>query len=622
MIRHALHGLLNTVILLVLLIVGAAILVQTGPGKRFLASQLSSRLSTPEAGIEITGIQGWIPIDMQIERLQLSDRDGVWLDAADLALDWSPTALFSGRMQIDAVRAKHVHITRPPVDSVKEEPTDEPFRLPPLPTSLPPVTVTELSVKAIDLDAPVLGEAASFQLDGSLTAADDGRHVDLTLDLERVDQGTAFLTLISTVSLDPAMLAIDLDASETGDLLERLTGRADAGDLNLVLTGQGPLDDWSGRLNAHADGLGTAEADLFLALARQPQLRMQSAIRPVTDVLPADIDVVIGESLNLNLAITQTKAQAIDVERLDIEAERLGIKASGKVDFDQGDMTLDAALDAPALQAFSDRIGVELTGEAGATLKIDGTIEEPSGVVDVRGHGLAADGIEIADFETTINLAATAPLSNEHAAFDITSSGSAKGLAIPDTPLPDDKIAWTADLILPSDGAITLRQSTIETAGAVLRTEGTIDPNTLISDLDLQLSTEALRRLVAPYGQDIDGHASIDAAVQTTESANTINIDLKAALSRLAGLPDGATELVGDKLDVDASVELAELRHLKLSDILLKGANASANGWVDLDLESRDVASNVEATLPRLAELASLVDQPIEGALDISATIG
>ncbi|MGI9452076.1 MAG: translocation/assembly module TamB domain-containing protein, partial [Geminicoccaceae bacterium] len=42
----------------------------------------------------------------------------------------------------------------------------------------------------------------------------------------------------------------------------------------------------------------------------------------------------------------------------------------------------------------------------------------------------------------------------------------------------------------------------------------------------------------------------------------------------------------------------------------------------DLDLESRDVASNVEATLPRLAELASLVDQPIEGALDISATIG
>ena len=622
MIRHALHGLLNTFILLVLLIVGVAIFVQTGPGKRFLASQLSSQLSTPDAGIEIAGIQGWIPIDMQIERLRLSDRDGVWLDVSDLALDWSPKALFGGRVQIDAARAKRVHVIRSPVGSVEEEPTDEPFRLPPLPTSLPPVTVTELAVGAIDLDAPVLGEAASFKLDGGLTAADDGRHVDLTLDLERLDQSTAFLTLTSTISLDPAMLAIDLDAGETGGLLERLTGRADAGDLDIVLTGRGPFDDWSGRLKAQADGLGTAEADLSLAMAPQPKLGLQAVVRPLTHVLPADIDDVIGDSLDLGLAITQTKAQAIDVERLAIEADKLGLKASGKIDFDHGDLLLNAALDAPALQAFSDIAGVALGGEAGATLKIDGTIDEPRGKVDIRGRGLGADGIEIADFETTINLVTTAPLGAEHPAFDIRSSGSAKGLAVPDTPLPDDKVAWTANLALPSEGAITIRQLIIETAGAALRADGTIDPGTLISDLDLRFQTETLGHLTAPYGQDIDGQASIEAVVQTTDGAKTVDIDLNAALNRLAGLPDGAKELLGGKLDLDATVALTEFRHLKLGDISLEGANVTANGRADLDLETREVDSDVEVALPRLAELAPLIEQPIEGALDLNAIIG
>ncbi|MGI9493715.1 MAG: translocation/assembly module TamB domain-containing protein, partial [Geminicoccaceae bacterium] len=610
---------------LVLLIVGAAIFVQTGPGKRFLASQLSSRLSTPNAGIEITGIQGRVPIDMQVARLQLSDPEGVWLDATELALDWSPIALLSGRMRIDTVLAKRIHVGRLPDNSEEdeeEEPNNEPFRLPPLPTSLPQVTVTKLLVEEIDLDAPVLGEAASFKLNGSLTAADDGRHADLTLDLERMDQGTAFLTMISTISLDPTMLAIDIDASETGGLLAQLTGRAEAGDLDIVLTGQGPIDNWSGRLEARADGLGTANADLFLALVEQPQLRMEAVLRPVIEALPAEIDEIIGESLGLNLAITQTEAQAIDVGRLDIEADKLGVKANGKVDFDRGDLILNAALDAPALQAFSDMTGVALTGKAGATLKIDGTIEEPRGVVDLRGHGLGADGIEIADFETSINLTTTIPLSAEHAAFDVRSSGSAKGFAIPDTPLPDDRVAWTADLVVPSEGVITLRHSTIETADAVLETQGTIDPNSLISDLDLKLNAKTLGRLTAPYGQNIDGQASINAALKTTDSAKTINIDLRAALTQLAGLPEGATELVGDKLDVDAVVKLDEFRRLKLSDVLLNGSNATAKGGFDLDLESREMAGDVAASLPHLAELASLIEQPIEGALDLDATIG
>ena len=628
MIRHALHGLLNTVILLVLLVLVVAILVQTGPGKRFLASQLSSSLSTPEAGIEITGIRGWIPIDMQIDRLQLFDRRGLWLDATGLALDWSPKALFNGRLQIDALEADHIAVARLPDESDEiEEPSDEPFRLPPLPTSLPPLTVAELSVNAIDLDAPVLGEAASFELDGSLTASDDGRQVDLAIDLRRLDQATAYLTLTSTVSLDPAMLAIDLDASENGNLLEELTGRVDAGDLDLVLTGEGPLDNWSGQVSAKADGLGTADANLFLALIDQPELRLQAAVRPKDSVLPADYKALIGEGLDLSLAVTQTRAQAINVERFDIEADQLGMRAKGSVDFDQGDLDVNAALDVPALQIFNDITGVALTGEAGATLTIEGSVQEPRGVVALRGRGLSADGVEVSDLETTMNLVTTAPLGADHAALDLKGTGSARGLAVPDTPLPNDALAWTTDLLLPLDGgAITLRLVTLKTADTLLWTDGSIDPGTLASELDLQLSTETLRRLIAPYSAPddhlIDGKVSIQASIQTSDQAETLSIDLQAAANELTGFPDGAKELIGDKLDVKAVVRLGDHRDLTLSDLLLDGENATITGNAALDLKSRDLAVEASAILPRLSELASSIQRPLDGALYLDATVG
>ena len=136
MIRHALRGLLNTGILLAILLVALIAFVQTAPGKRMLAAELSSFLSTAESTIEIEGLQGWLPIDMRLDRLRLADQDGVWLEATDIVADWSPTSLFKGRIQIDRLRADQIRLARIPEGSEDlEEPSEEPFKLPELPTS-------------------------------------------------------------------------------------------------------------------------------------------------------------------------------------------------------------------------------------------------------------------------------------------------------------------------------------------------------------------------------------------------------------------------------------------------------------------------------------------------------
>ena len=62
-----------------LLIAGVLGLAQTGFGKRMIAEQLGGLLSTPEMTIEISGLQGIVPIDMRIGRVTAADPAGVWL---------------------------------------------------------------------------------------------------------------------------------------------------------------------------------------------------------------------------------------------------------------------------------------------------------------------------------------------------------------------------------------------------------------------------------------------------------------------------------------------------------------------------------------------------------------
>ena len=301
--------------------------------------------------------------------------------------------------------------------------------------------------------------------------------------------------------------------------------------------------------------------------------------------------------------------------------DQLGIEASGRVDFDRDELAVSAALDAPDLGAFDRIAKTALAGEAGLTLDIDGAIMEPAGTARLRGSGLLIDSITLADLDTTLDFEATHPLDQDRAGFRLGSKGEALGIIVPETTLPDEAVDWTADLLLPLEGMITIEQASIETAGATLAATGSIEPETLRSDLDLKLDIETLHRLVAPYGEAIDGRARIEAKVTTGDRADAIAVDLDATLSELANLPDGAAELLGESADLDATVALDQRRHLRIEALSLKGREASLQGKVGLDLESRDLSSAITATLPRLAALADLIGEPIEGALALDAAI-
>ena len=175
MIYTALRFCLYAIGLLWLLVFGVTAFLQTQMGKGLLASELSRQLSSRDDKIEISDLDGFLPLDMRLGRVQLADRDGTWLQVDGVRFDWSPSALLRGRLHVTELRADRIEVVRAPLaDEAQEQVSQEPLQLPELPKSLPPITVDRIDARDVVLGASLLGRAATLALDGTIQTSEAG----------------------------------------------------------------------------------------------------------------------------------------------------------------------------------------------------------------------------------------------------------------------------------------------------------------------------------------------------------------------------------------------------------------------------------------------------------------
>ena len=137
---------------------------------------------------------------------------------------------------------------------------------------------------------------------------------------------------------------LTLDAAETGGLLAELSGRPEAGDFRLNLTGSGPLDAWTGELKLDAERMASADARLRVALADQPEVRLDGSLRPAPGLLPQPVTDLVGERLGLKATITQPAAQRLHVQELRIATASGDLTGQAELDFEQGQLAAVADL--------------------------------------------------------------------------------------------------------------------------------------------------------------------------------------------------------------------------------------------------------------------------------------
>ena len=237
---------------LVLLGAGLRWAAGSAPGRWAVMNMLDGRVVSGQT-LALEGLSGDPLSRLQLERLTLSDVDGVWLEAEMIELDWQAGSLASGPYQIDRLTAERVSVLRRPIlpGRTDNDETGTP--------SLPALQLGEFRIGEIMLAEGVAGPQARLQLEAqadirALTAM-SGR-----IRAERLDAPGDYLLADLTLNGDRVAGSLDAHAAPDGPLaaLVRLPGRE--------LAANGRLDgNWTlgtGDLALTADGQSLLQAGL------------------------------------------------------------------------------------------------------------------------------------------------------------------------------------------------------------------------------------------------------------------------------------------------------------------------------------------------------------------------
>ena len=408
--------LLALVLLILATLASAFGMLQTGWGKREIASLASGALSGEGKTAEFTGIEGFLPFDIRVERVRLGDPQGDWLEIDGARFHLVLSALLHRKVEIAAVGAERVALNRLPPSAPTPEPP-EPFTfpsLPELPKSLPvAVDVLRIFVDRLELGQPVIGQAAAFRIDGHTRTNEAADRLTADLRIDRFDQATADIRLALDADLAGGALDLSLKANETGGLLAAVSERPEAGELHLDLGGQGPLADWRGRLALEAQHLASLETDLELGLADLPRIGIDGRLDMAPGVLPPEVEPLIGRTIDLTVRLRPTSPQQVELQALHLGAAGFALEARGEGNLAADTVDGSATLVVPDLAVASGLAKAPLEGRAALRLAATGALRQPvvNLTLDAGGLGYTTYGVRqlavalqaklLAPFETT-----------------------------------------------------------------------------------------------------------------------------------------------------------------------------------------------------------------------------
>ena len=278
---------LTTLIVLLAVAVVSGLLLMSGPfGRELVRETINGRDIAGYGELEIGTISGNVLGRFEIDRIRVRDAEGVWLEARDVTLAWSPWALRRYVLRIDTFTVREVTLSRTPVRA-ERPPAEEPFDL----SRLPGIRVGEARIDAIRLAEGIAGPAAVYALSGDLRH-DGGRWLG-ALDARRTDavgdRLLAEIDLSDTVALDARFDA------PPGGLLSRLLDAETQGATG-VITAAGTLDAGSGDAEIYIGGDLAVDGRLSWA-DRVAQASAQ--IRPDAWARLARISELLGGTLNV-----------------------------------------------------------------------------------------------------------------------------------------------------------------------------------------------------------------------------------------------------------------------------------------------------------------------------------
>jgi translocation and assembly module TamB len=567
-IRRILRILGFLVLLAVALVAGAvAVLTLTDKGRENLAGLISTMASSPDSGVKVIGISGIWSGPLRIDSVVLSDKDGAWLAARGVAVEWSPFALLSSTFDAELIHADRIELARLPKSESESEGGG-------LPVSL---SIDRIDLPEIVLGGALAGEIAQVSAEGSLEAEAGPLAVRTDLKLSRSDgkQGALDAKVDFVPSED--RLVVDVHGSEpAGGIIANFLRLPGAPPVEIAVSGTGPAANWS------VEGTFTVDGAVVTKVTGKRQLtdngnRIEAKGEGAFErFVPETFRALLAGQSTFDFAGTIGDQGAIDVESASLQSAVLTASAKGMIDpaaasdfalqvtarekpatlsFGEGDGAVTVEVNALTLRAFG--AGEAPMADVSASLEKVVTATAELNGVEARLH---SDGFDTSSLTGPLTLSVTAD-----------SGGSA-----------DDTVAGLLAGALKADVTATLSENevSIETGAVASDTvSATISGDVSLADGSFKLDVKAdlLSALLPEAARPaLDNRVALTATV-VRDTSGAVRVD---PLSVVSGAFDaaGSVSYAPDALDVTLTGGFADLAKLSADTAGSIGFEIKATG--------------------------------------------
>ncbi|MBZ9675799.1 translocation/assembly module TamB domain-containing protein [Mesorhizobium sp. ES1-1] len=563
---------LYTLLIVVAGSIGAlVVLTKTERGRDNLAGIISRVASSDDSKITVSGIDGVWSGNLSVDHVVLEDREGAWLVARKVAIDWSPLALLSKRFSADRIAAERIELARLPVASTRQQAQGS--------TTTLPVSV---DIKQFDLPEIALGQdlagsgIAELAAKGMLKADAAPLAVETTLNVTRHDgkQGK----VDAKIHFAPAdnRLDLDLKASEpAGGIIANLLQLPDAPPVDITVSGTGSLANWNGIGTFSVDGKIVTQLTGRHQLTDKGNHVEAKGDGDFARFLPENLKPLFAGKTTFDVAGVATAAGGISVERANIDSDAVHGTAKGIVDpAGASDLSVELATKGPPVVISVGSKAQPITlAIKNATARAFGDGRAPAVDIGASFVSIVAGGTRLDDLVAQVH---SDGFDIQNRAGPVTVKLEAGGL--------NTDVATLAPLVT---GKVD-----VDLAGSISKDAIAIDQGTLRSD-------------------------ALNASLTATVALADLSMQLKMNADAVStALPPQIASVLGARVKFSASATRDPQGSFAANEIEFTSGTLSASGTASA--QGTDIQADIKGTLGDVSVLSPTVGVPVAGGVDFA----
>ncbi len=618
---------LSAGIALILLILAVLFwLMQTKVVRRQLSARLEAALSSGRnVQVRFGAFEGLIPFDMKLERIEVSDGGGKWLELKNVVLCWSPATLLRGKLLINELGADTVRLDRLPRGSGKK--SSWKTTLPTLPSFPVPLILEKFTIERLELGTDVMGKSAAFTVTGLMNSTDSAPGLAGSFRMKRVDRPTALASISWSLYGEPPLLAVHATVKEAENgLLAGIMGVREVGPLEVQLHGEGPARKWQGRLLAKAEGLGSIESSIELMAQEELRLIVEGNIQAAPSLFPAKIaNFMENGKGRLSLDARFRGKNEIIAKRVafHLNTKELELKAAGMVDFKNMLVQGEFSLELKDLASLERLTNTAMRGRLSAEGVFCGAMRQPQANLSVTVREVQVAGVRARKIEGELRLEPLGPLVSSFPGLQVKGKGKVEELSYHDAPpLPDRRFRWTLAARAPRGGDIAIDE--LELTGEILRLKlaGGVDPQALSFKGDAEVQVKDMTWLSGLAGKPLSGRTHFRARFDGNGRIPSLSAHIKGRLIGMKPPHPLLAPLTGPEILYSGRVEAVKDSPLSITDLQVQTGAAMLKGRASVDLPMKKLTGLCRIELPMLSPLSPSIGLPLEGSADIYVEIG